>query len=305
MAVRNSNTKSAESLFGRSQTEIDLALSRREDVTCPLCHTTPEPFAVDFQGLNLARCSTCGLEFQSPRPTFDDLTHAVYGASYHTAKEKLIDVARRYQFARQTHRFEQYILGSRRRVLDVGCGAGAFIRFAIERGWVVEGTDIVINADACTTGARLWEGQLPAIEFDDRSFDVIRFNHVLEHTQDPLAELRRARSLMSDGGILHVGVPNLAGLNIQLKTWQSRLRFKGKPWKHYGALHHLWFFTPETLTRLVTMAGFEVLDWETPVMDRSGRPHLVTVVIRNFLEKIRAGGIIDLYARVKMGGVKI
>ena len=304
MAVRNSTIKPAGSLFGRSQTEIDLALSQREDVTCPLCHTTPELFAVDFQGLNLARCSTCGLEFQSPRPTFGDLTRAVYGASYHTSKEKLIGVARRYQFARQVHRLEQYISGTRRRVLDVGCGAGAFIRFATERGWEIEGTDIVINADACTTGARLWAGQLPAIEFGDTSFDVVRFNHVLEHTQDPLAELRRARSLMVDGGILHVGVPNLAGLNAQLKSWQSRLRLKGKPWKHYGALHHLWFFTPATLTRLVTVAGFEVLDWETPVMDRSGRPHLVTVIMRGFLEKILAGGILDLYARVKMGSAK-
>ena len=72
---------------------------------------------------------------------------------------------------------------------------------------------------------------------------------------------------------------------------------KGHSWKHYGALHHLWFFTPATLTTLIQAAGFEVLAWETPVTDRNDRSGWVSSITRAPLEALRLGGIIDLYAR--------
>ena len=283
----------AGSLFGRPRSAVERALPRREAVACPLCRVAPRPFGVDFQGLHLARCAVCGLRFQSPRPVFDDLVRAVYGPAYHPPGEHVINAVRRWQFERQM-RWLDHAAG--RRLLDVGCGSGAFLRFAQARGWAAEGTDVVVTPAAAATGARLWRGRLPSIAFGGRRYDAVRFNHVLEHTQDPLAELRAARAVLAPGGVLHVGVPNLAGLTITLKSWQSRLRLKRKRWKHYGALHHLWFFTPRTLARLVEAAGFEVSGWETPVAGRPGRPAWVTTAVRRPLEACRAGGILDLYA---------
>ena len=283
------------SLFGRPRSAVERALPRREAVACPLCRVAPRPFGVDFQGLQLARCAACGLQFQSPRPVFDDLVHAVYGPVYHPPGEHVVDAVRRYQFERQMRWLERPA-GAGRRLLDVGCGSGAFLRFARARGWEVDGTDVVVMPSAVASGARLWAGQLPSIAFGGRRYHAVRFNHVLEHTQDPLAELRAARTVLAPGGVLHVGVPNLAGLTITLKSWQSRLRLKRKRWKHYGALHHLWFFTPRTLARLVEAAGFEVSGWETPVAGRPGRPVWVTAAVRRPLEACCAGGILDLYA---------
>ncbi len=297
MAIQVSRTAPTASLFGRSRSDVEQALPRRENVVCPLCHTPPRLFAVDFQGLHLVRCPTCQLEFQSPRPLFEDLASAVYGSAYHGPEETDVDPARRYQFGRQLRWLERWGSDGGRRVLDVGCGAAAFIPFAQGAGWVVEGTDVVVTDAARATGARMWEGQLPSIAFGDECYDVVRFNHVLEHTQDPIAELRAARSRLTKGGLLHVGVPNLAGLSITLKSWQSRLNLKRKSWKHYGALHHLWFFTPQTLARLVEAAGFDVIGWETPVAKLPGRPTWVTTLIRRPVEAARVGGILDLYAR--------
>jgi 2-polyprenyl-3-methyl-5-hydroxy-6-metoxy-1,4-benzoquinol methylase len=143
----------------------------------------------------------------------------------------------------------------------------------------------------------VWEGELPAIDFRGARYDVVRFNHVLEHTRDPLVELTRARELVRPGGILLVGVPNVGGLSPRLKSWQSRLGLKTKRWRHYAALHHLWFFTPATLRRVAEAAGFEVVRWETPVMRRSHRSDALTGVYRVLLETCRAGSLLDLYAR--------
>lgn len=287
----------AAPLFGRPRAAVEQALPRREAVDCPLCRIPPRPFGVDFQGLRLARCARCGLQFHSPRPVFDDLVRAVYGPAYHPPGEHLVDAVRRYQFERQLVWLERHAAAGRR-LLDVGCGSGAFIAFARARGWEVDGTDVVLTPAAAATGARLWAGQLPSIEFGGRRFDAVRFNQVLEHTQDPLAELRAARAALAPGGMLHVGVPNLAGFNVTLKSWQSRLGLKRKRWKHYCALHHLWFFTPRTLARLVEAAGLQVIGWETPVAGRPGRPAWVTAAVRRPLEAFRAGGILDLYARL-------
>ena len=135
------------------------------------------------------------------------------------------------------------------------------------------------------------------IDFAGVRFDAVRLNHVLEHTQDPLRELRGARRIVTDDGVLLIGVPNIAGLSIRLKSWQSRLGLKRRRWKHYGALHHLWFFTPATLAALVERAGFEVAHWETPAEDRPGRSGWSRALVRWPLETARMGGILDLYAR--------
>ncbi len=228
---------------------------------------------------------------------FDQLAAAVYAAGYHPAGHETVDRGRERTFARQIMRLERCVRRRPAAVIDVGCGAGAFLGYARGRGWEVAGTDISVTQAARCHGARLWEGQLPEIDFGAVRFDAVRLNHVLEHTQDPLRELRQARRLVADDGVLLVGVPNIAGLSIRLKSWQSRLGLKRRPWKHYGALHHLWFFTPATLAALVEAAGFAVAHWETPAEDRPGRSGRMRALVRGPLEAARLGGILDLYAR--------
>ena len=286
-----------ESLFGRPRAEIEAVLPDREPVVCPLCGREPRRFGVDFQGLHLARCGACGIEFQHPRPVFEQLAAAVYTDDYHPEGHAAVDRFRERTFARQMDRLERYVSRRPAALLDVGCGAGAFLGYARTRGWAVAGTDIHVTEDARRHGSRFWEGQLPDIDFDDARFDAVRLNHVLEHTQDPLRELRQARRVLSDDGVLLIGVPNVAGLSIRLKSLQSRLGLKRRRWKHYGALHHLWFFTPQTLAALVEAAGFAVTHWETPAEDRPGRSGWTRALVRWPLETARLGGILDLYAR--------
>lgn len=284
-------------LFGRPRAEVEAALPDREPVDCPLCGVRPRPFGVDFQGFQLARCGACGLEFQHPRPVFERLAAAVYTSDYHPRGHETVDCGRERTFARQLRRLERYAPRRPAALLDVGCGAGAFLGYARARGWTVAGTDVRVTDEARRHGGRLWQGQLPDIDFGGARFDAVRLNHVLEHTPDPLRELRRARRLVAAGGVLLVGVPNVAGLSIRAKSWQSRLGLKRRRWKHYGALHHFWFFTPATLAALVAAAGFAVAHWETPAEDRPGRSRWTRALVGGALEVARMGGILDLYAR--------
>src|SRR2546423_13175707 len=68
--------------FGRVEAVTHGELTPTERVLCPLCGVEPSPFAVDFQGFTLCRCSGCGLEFVSPRLSFDELAAKVYSDNY-------------------------------------------------------------------------------------------------------------------------------------------------------------------------------------------------------------------------------
>ena len=121
-------------LFGRPRAEVEQALTEREPVRCPLCEIEPVRFATDHQGFHLARCPRCGLEFQSPRPPFAKLAEWVYEREYGDLADAAGELTpeKQARFGRQLERIEA-LTGKRGALLDVGCGAGAFLRAAAAR----------------------------------------------------------------------------------------------------------------------------------------------------------------------------
>jgi len=279
----------AESYFGNDAAVTRGALKPTEVALCPLCEREPVEFATDYQGFHLCKCQGCGLQFQSPRLSFDELAEKIYTSDYCPGHE---ESASDKAYERQISNFEK-LIGKKGSVLDVGCGNGSFLQFAKESSWETFGADIRLSPETANLTCPLWEGRLPEIDFGEAKFDVIRFNHVLEHLQNPLIELARCRDLLNPGGIVFVGVPNLAGVSPRIKSLQSRLGLKNKRWRHYAATHHLYFFTPSTLRSMIERAGFAVLVWETPVDKDYGR--FGSGIYRSIVEGLRAGSILDFY----------
>jgi SAM-dependent methyltransferase len=292
----NTRAKAPRKLFGAPSKAVRAAFSQWERVACPLCRVSPEPFATDFLGFHLCRCPECGLQFLNPRPTVEQLTESVYNETYFAGSGsfKGFSGSQLYQFGRQLETIER-LLKHRGILLDVGCGSGAFLRYAMDAGWQAAGTDIRLADEARRLGCPLWEGQLHEIDTGEKCFDVIRLNHVLEHMQDPLMELIRCRNLINEGGLVFVSVPNIASISVRIKNTQSRFRLKRNRWRHYGALHHLWFFSPATLRKLAEHAGLQVLHWETPLLGKEVKSSLLERLSRRLLESSGSASILDFY----------
>jgi 2-polyprenyl-3-methyl-5-hydroxy-6-metoxy-1,4-benzoquinol methylase len=267
-----------------------------EQVRCPVCDVEPRLFAVDHQGFRLCRCPVCKLEFANPRPTLEELRELLYQQEYFylSGGEQQIAYTRQYQFHRQLNTIFR-LLRRKGRLLDFGCGDGAFLAFAQNEGWEITGTDIRLSEQALRLSCKLVEGQLGQAGLEPGSFDAIRINHVLEHTQNPLVELQNSGRLVAPGGIIYISVPNLAGISSRMKSLQSRLHLKTRRWRHYAAIHHLWYFTPSSLKALVEKAGLRTVCWETPVLKKPGRKPVAENVYRFLLEKSRFASILDLY----------
>jgi len=149
-------------------------------------------------------------------------------------------------------KYEQYphYIGSGR-LLDVGCGGGAYLLKMRELGWQVAGVEPGHSGvEACHHhGLDVTEGVLEQAALADASFDFIRFEHVLEHVPDPVATLKEARRILKPGGRIRLLVPNWDSLPAQ---------WFGTYWYHLDTPRHLFWFTPETLRDVAQRAGLHV-----------------------------------------------
>ncbi|MHB8376932.1 MAG: class I SAM-dependent methyltransferase [Dehalococcoidia bacterium] len=97
-----------------------------------------------------------------------------------------------------------------RRILDIGCGLGVYVRKFREFSDRVVGIDIDprrLREGAKTTPGLLLGGgeRLP---FRDGAFDIVVLNEVIEHVRDDAAALREALRVIGPGGHIFVYAPN-------------------------------------------------------------------------------------------------
>jgi SAM-dependent methyltransferase len=93
------------------------------------------------------------------------------------------------------------------RLLDVGCGAGMFLRLAADRGADVSGLDasegMLAHARRRVPGAALVTGELEDLPYDDGGFDVVTGFNSFQYAARPAAALAEAvRVLAPDGRVL-------------------------------------------------------------------------------------------------------
>jgi SAM-dependent methyltransferase len=89
------------------------------------------------------------------------------------------------------------------RVLDVGCGAGAFLRLVAGRGAVPYGVDaseaLIELARTRLPGADLQVGEMEHLPYDDDSFDLVTGFNSFFFANDMVAALREARRVAKRG----------------------------------------------------------------------------------------------------------
>ncbi len=100
----------------------------------------------------------------------------------------------------------QLALQRNARILDVGCGGGALLDRLARVGFNnLSGADPFIAVDGETPlGVPLMKRYLSEVPGE---FDLIMFNHSLEHVPDPVATLKAAYEKLAAGGICLVRLP--------------------------------------------------------------------------------------------------
>jgi SAM-dependent methyltransferase len=238
---------------------------------CPLCGAAAPRRLVraDFNltgptpAYQVVRCRACGVGYLCPPPAADELARS-YEADYPAhalqwqrgvaCSPEQTSVNRRLgRVARKRLALLGRYLPPRPglRVLDVGCGSGAFLLKMLRRpgveAWGVDVAEAPLQAlGRAESRLRLVAGDLHGADLPDNYFDLVTLWHVLEHDPDPVGVLGRAGRLLRPGGVLAAEVPHSAGLIARLC---------GRSWLGWDLPRHLVHFTPASLGRAARAAG--------------------------------------------------
>ena len=236
-----------------------------EYISCPACDADEWVGYARYKDLDcgvpgrwhLVLCKRCNLVYMNPRPTTDAF-HLIYPPNYVPYQMDLRpDTRWLMKFAIMTAYegaklkiLDKIDLPERPRVLDVGCGAGFFLKLLKRRGWEAVGVEPnrdLANRATRELGLDVRLGTLSTADLEPASFDVITLWHCLEHDPAPRETLTQCHRLLKSGGFVISQVPDN-------ESWEAK-RLKNYFWSH-DIPRHLIFFTSSTLAHMAQERGF-------------------------------------------------
>lgn len=220
-----------------------------------LAFTHPPPLAV-------VRCMACGLLYRNPRERF--VRELYETETLDSGQLQALCDVQRPTFEPALARLTALNAGVGRG-LEVGSYAGAFLQAAAASAWRFTGLDVnpAVVAFLRQQGYEVSLGGIEQAPDGVRECDVVAIWNCFDQLPDPLAAAAAAHERLRAGGILALRVPNgdfYASLRAHLygalsrpaAALLARHNFLGFPYR-YG-------FTPESISRLLERAGFQVLD---------------------------------------------
>ncbi len=241
-----------------------------EEVSCPMGCRPDDEVVVrgrdrlhDLPGeFTVVRCRGCGLLRTTPRPTPAGMGFyypAEYGPYLSTRveasaepvpppAERPVGAIRRWIREAKTHILPPIPPG---RMLEVGCGSGAFMHGLSRRGWVVEGLEFSAAAAeaARALGHRVQVGALETASDPSEPYDLIVGWMVVEHLHDPIGGLRKLARWTRPGGWLALSTPDAAA--AEFKVFRDA-------WYALHLPNHLFLYSDRTLGRLLAQSGWEL-----------------------------------------------
>ncbi|WP_271605730.1 class I SAM-dependent methyltransferase [Bradyrhizobium sp. CCBAU 11434] len=210
----------------------------------------------------------------NPQPSWEEL-QPYYNTNYAPYKRtnELEDDESALREARKTGQLRHIPLPTAKRLLDLGCGAGSFLRLAKKLGSIEQGVEPSKYAASVAQkqGLNVFCGTLEqfAAANPGAKYDIITANHVVEHLPDPVATLRTMKALLADEGTIWISVPNAA---------YPICRALNGLWHSTDLPYHLMQFSPASMARAGTLAGLTVSKQKTESI-----PHIVEASIGQYL----------------------
>ena len=231
---------------------------------CPVCQSDAiTPFLeckdhfLSGETFSIVECGNCSFRFTNPRPEADQLGRYYQSPEYisHSNSRKGF-FNRIYQAVRKYTLWQKYRLisdaSSGKKILDIGCASGEFLRYMQMKGWETAG----IEPDRATREKAVQQYKLKIFDetelsiFPEAHFDVITLWHVLEHVSDLNARMQQLSRLLKASGTLIIAVPNAESLDA--------ISY-GPFWAGYDVPRHLYHFTADTMKRLLDRYAFQLV----------------------------------------------
>jgi SAM-dependent methyltransferase len=137
---------------------------------------------------------------------------------------------------RRLELIRRYVSLEGRRILDVGCGIGTYVKRFRRLTPDAFGIDVSVSRlrEAGRSVPNLVAAKGEQLPFRDETFDVLVFNEVIEHVDNDRQTLTDALRVLQDGGHVVIYAPNrLYPFETHGVYWKGRYRFGNIPLVNY------------------------------------------------------------------------
>lgn len=232
---------------------------------CPACHSTSihtqlraKDHTVSQKEFEVWHCDSCTLRFTQDVPEQEAIGAYYQSDNYisHSDTKKglvnrLYHIVRDHTLKTKQKLVQQQTGLTKGKLLDIGCGTGAFLNTMQKAGWQITGLEP--DATAREKAASLYNIHPSAPEqlfsLPEGSFNAITMWHVLEHVHNLEGYLAKLQRLLAPGGKLIIAVPNYTSADAA---------YYGQHWAAYDVPRHLYHFSPASMKQLLGRFGLQL-----------------------------------------------
>ncbi|MCX5716024.1 MAG: methyltransferase domain-containing protein [Candidatus Omnitrophica bacterium] len=193
----------------------------------------------------IVKCLGCGLTYVTPRERTEEVSSSYINMMAEEYRRE--EPGRRASARIILKRLDS--LKKKGRILDVGCATGFLLSEAKKDGWEIYGVELsrwCVDYAKKNLDIDIFCGFLKEAGFTNNFFDAIILQDTIEHLEDPKATLIEIRRILKPNGVLCVSTPDINSLISRF--------LKAKWWGINQS--HLFYFTKNTLYKMLNAAGF-------------------------------------------------
>ena len=216
---------------------------------------------------SIIECKTCGFSHLKPIPKIEELEKMYVHKFYQNLKPKYIKKDEselsywNLTFDDKLEILEKHVKGKKKKILDIGCGAGFFLNRAKQRSWNTVGIEPspIAAKYARSNGIEIIQTTFEKfLTQNSEKFDVIHSKFFLEHVREPETVCKSCFKILKKNGIICFEVPN--DFNLLQKIVTENLK-KNSYW--VAPPEHINYFSPLSLQKLLKKTGFKILYTES------------------------------------------
>ena len=233
----------------------------RHTVVCNLCLRNKTEHLFTVNSFDVVRCLNCKLVFVNPMPFPQDVADIYNSPEYYTKEGEQREIYLGYPDYMMLEQHLTFVADEllrpikhieKSKLLDIGCGMGIMLNRFRELGWDTYGIDISSYATEHARdkfGLKVFTGVANDLDLPQNSFDLITMICTIEHLINPRDTLKVINRLMKSGAVVIIATHDIDG--IKPKIVKSK-------WRHLIIPEHLFFFSKNTLGRMLKETGFNI-----------------------------------------------
>ncbi|NWF64825.1 MAG: class I SAM-dependent methyltransferase [Chloroflexi bacterium] len=234
--------------------------SELETAACPLCGPSAQAVTrYDFAPYRVVVCSSCGLNYLSPRLTQEAILNLYKDEAYYNSNisgqgyDEYLEISGNWikTFTLRLKQIAPY--KSAGKALDIGCGPGYFLTAAQRLGFDVYGldpSDYIVNMGQKNWGSRIQLGLIETADYAPESFDLVVAFDTFEHIYEPKGFVNAIHRILKADGVLAITTPDPSSMLAKIS---------GKNWVSFKLPEHVFYWSPETIRKILE-EKFEVLE---------------------------------------------